>query len=82
MSKEVIATNSSGTVRAGEIVQEFHFWAKLMFVDEAPLEKCRYPSQTSRLEQRHGRQQNNGERVGWQSLTSSTVHPPTVELMD
>lgn len=76
LSKEVIETNDSAEGRAGEVVQSFSFWAKLIATGVASPELCLYPSQTSILT-------FDGETEGWQSLsTTRTIQPPVVELLE
>ncbi len=68
MSKEIVDEN-------GKMKQIFSFWAKLMVIDEATADICRYPSQTSILSR-------NGDPA-WQSLSNTrTMTPPIVELLD
>jgi hypothetical protein len=76
LSKEEIAAEDRIDVHAGEVVQQFSFWAKLMVVGDASPDICRYPSQTSILT----RHDHTG---GWKNLsTTPTAQPPIVELMD
>lgn len=54
--------------------QVFSFWAKLMVIGDASPDICRYPSQTSILNQR--------DEGGWQTLsTTRDMEPPIVELL-
>lgn len=67
--------------------QTFSFWAKLMVIGDASPEICCYPSQTSILTTpiRNGNGEANPHhhQGGWQPLVSTqSVHPPTVELLD
>jgi hypothetical protein len=75
LSKEIIATEDNGQeVRAGDVIQLFSFWSKLMVIGDASPDICRYPSQSSILG-------THGE--GWQTLTTTmTRDPPIVELLD
>lgn len=74
MSKEVVATESGVGIRVGEVTEVFKFWAKLMLIEHASLDACRYPSQSSILARTH---------ESWQSLqTTRDLRPPTVELLD
>jgi hypothetical protein len=68
MSKEIVDEN-------GKMKQIFSFWAKLMVIDAATADICRYPSQTSILSR-------NGDPA-WQSLSNTrNMTPPIVELID
>lgn len=71
MSKEVESANTEGGMP--EIYQVYSYWANLMVA--APVELCRYPSQTSLL--------NSAGETAWQSLSNPTLtNPPTVEVLD
>jgi hypothetical protein len=73
-SKESVARQSQSMAVAGEVVQIFSFWSKLLVIGDASPDVCRYASQSSILE-RH--------QEGWQSLgTTRATQPPTVELFD
>lgn len=74
LSKEVIAVEDNGEVRAGDVTQLFCFWAKLMMIGDASPDICRYPSQSSILARHDER---------WETLsTTRTIEPPVVELLD
>jgi hypothetical protein len=85
MSKEVVDTEDGAVTAANEtlptIREEFMFWAKLMTLDEAPLDKLQYPSlspvsDTSTRDYR-------GARDGWRCLyPEQRIHPPSVSLLD
>jgi hypothetical protein len=68
------------------IQQTFSFWATLMTESETTTnaDVSFYPSFTSTLMLQHQRGDHlDGTPVGWQSLvTSATIVPPTVELME
>jgi hypothetical protein len=64
-----------------EVHEEFFFWAKLMSLDEAPLDKLQYPSLSPIPPSQ--RRDYRGARDGWQCLyPERNVRPPLVTLMD
>lgn len=74
LSKEVLSTEPDVGVRAGGVKEVFKFWSKLMLIENASLDECRYPSQSSILARTH---------ESWHALhTTRDLHPPTVELLD
>lgn len=74
LSKEVLATEADVGVRVGGVTEVFKFWSKLMLIENASLDECRYPSQSSILARTH---------ESWHALhTTQDLNPPTVELLD
>jgi hypothetical protein len=74
LSKEVVATEDNGEVRAGDVIRHFSFWSQLMLIEDASPDICQYPSQSSILAT---------HSQGWHVLaTTLTIEPPTVELLD
>jgi hypothetical protein len=79
LSKEVVATEDNGEVRAGDVIRRYSFWSALMVNDDASPDLASpdlflYPSQSSILAT---------HSQGWQVLASTqTIEPPTVEILD
>jgi hypothetical protein len=86
MSKELVDTeDGSAGPAANETVptirEEFMFWAKLMTLDEAPLDKLQYPSLSPSSDT--STRDYRGARDGWRCLyPDQRIHPPIVSLLD